>query len=273
MQPFYITFDIICDIRCDILFFPFELKKLVEAEIEKFRKNNATNPQNAMSLDELRVSVKFRKFLKRFPNRFGVFVEVDDKFYLSEEKLRKFQDEFSSRPFARLLKHTASVPKGLLRVFVFKLLKEKPMSGSEIMDEVEKQTDGQWRPSPGSIYPLLRWLRKNGYAQELPRQPTGVKRYVLTDKGVRFLEGNSDFKKLQQKMAPMGSWFFLRIGFCAGGLQGLQEHIVRLFDALFELRDVLLKDLSDEKLSETEPVLSEVSSKIENLTKKLKGDD
>jgi len=44
------------------------------------------------------------------------------------------------------------VPKGFLRYQVLRLLKEKPMSGSEIMSEIEEETDGNWRPSPGSIY-------------------------------------------------------------------------------------------------------------------------
>lgn len=38
----------------------------------------------------------------------------------------------------RLLRHTAMVPKGFLRFYVLILLREKPMSGSEIMDEIEK---------------------------------------------------------------------------------------------------------------------------------------
>jgi len=91
---------------------------MLDDEIEKFRKHSATSPQTAISLDDLGVSVKFRKFLEHFPNRFGVFVEVDKKYYLSEENLSKMRGQLSSRPFARLLKHTASVPKGLLRVFV-----------------------------------------------------------------------------------------------------------------------------------------------------------
>ena len=59
----------------------------------------------------------------------------------------------------------------------------------------------------------------------------------------------------------------------ADGLQGLQEPTVRLLDALFELRDVLVEDLNEQKLTETKQVLSDVSNKIENLTKKLKGDE
>lgn len=252
----------------------FDLKKILDADIEKFRKNKATSPQTAMSLDDLDVSVKFRKFIKHSPRLFGVFVEVDNKYYLSEEKLQKIEDRLSPHPFARLLKHTASVPKGLLRVYVFKLLKEKPMSGSEIMDEVEKQTGGQWKPSPGSIYPLLTWLRETGYAEELPRESTGVKRYVLTEKGNKFFEEHSDFKdKLQQKMAPMGPLFFLRMGLHVDGLQDLQEPIRRFFDALFELRSALMENLTEETLTEAGLVLSEVSNKIEKLTEKLKGDE
>jgi DNA-binding PadR family transcriptional regulator len=38
----------------------------------------------------------------------------------------------------------AMVPKGFLRYQVLKLLNEKPMSGSELMSEIEKQTEGRW---------------------------------------------------------------------------------------------------------------------------------
>ncbi|MBS7627233.1 PadR family transcriptional regulator, partial [Candidatus Bathyarchaeota archaeon] len=58
-------------------------------------------------------------------------------------------------PLRHWLRHTAMVPKGFLRYKVLKLLKEKPMAGSEIMGVIEEQTGGYWRPSPGSIYPLL----------------------------------------------------------------------------------------------------------------------
>jgi DNA-binding PadR family transcriptional regulator len=204
---------------------------------------------------------------------FGVFVKVGDKYYLSEERLQKIEEQISSSPLTRLLQHTASVPKGLLRVYVFKLLKERPMSGSEIMVEVEKQTGGQWKPSPGSVYPLLTWLRKNGYAEELPREATGVKRYVLTEKGNKFFEKHKNLKDVQQKMSLMGPLFFLRMGLHANGLHDLQEPIKRFFGALFELRAVLVENLTKETLAEAEQVLNQASEKIENLTKKLKGDD
>ena len=252
---------------------PFKLKGMMDNEIEKFRNNGATSPETAMSVEELGLSVQFRTFLDRSPRLFGVFVKVANKYYLSEERLQKIEEQLSSRPLTRLLQHTASVPKGLLRVYAFKLLKEKPMSGSEIMEEVEKQTGGQWKPSPGSVYPLLTWLRKNGYAEELPREATGVKRYLLTEKGNKFFEEHKNLKDVQQKMAPMGPLFFLRMGLQADGLQDLQEPVKRFFGALFELRVVLMENLTKETLAEAEQVLSDASKKIEKLTKKMKGDE
>ena len=107
----------------------------------------------------------------------------------------------SPQPFKHWTRHTASVPKGFLRYCVLKLLKEKPMSGSEIMEEIEKETDGRWKPSPGSIYPLLAWLQDNGYTKEKPTEESGIKRYTLTEQGEKFFEKQVKLKeKLQQKL-------------------------------------------------------------------------
>ena len=80
------------------------------------------------------------------------------------------------------------VPKGFIRYQVLESLAEKPMSGSEIINEIESRTNGRWKPSPGSIYPLLAWLQDNGHVKELPMDQTGMKRYQLTDSGKTLLE-------------------------------------------------------------------------------------
>lgn len=49
---------------------------------------------------------------------------------------------------------------GGMRYYVLWLLRNSPMKGAEIMDEIQKQTMGWWRPSPGTIYPLLSTLEK-----------------------------------------------------------------------------------------------------------------
>lgn len=80
-------------------------------------------------------------------------------------------------------KFIAYYAKSPLRVIVLNLLKKRPMSGIDIMNEVEKATLGAWRPSPGAIYPLLRALEKEGVVAH--EEQRGKKIYRLTEKGLR----------------------------------------------------------------------------------------
>jgi len=47
-----------------------------------------------------------------------------------------------------------------LRVWVLHLLERGPMNGAEVMEQMDRMTMGWWRPSPGSIYPLLEQLEQ-----------------------------------------------------------------------------------------------------------------
>jgi len=91
-------------------------------------------------------------------------------------------DECSGPPFQKFL----LPPRGALRVLILRLIEEKPRTGSEIMDEIEKKSLGYWRPSPGSVYPMLSYLEKKGYIHE--ESEDGTKRYSLQQKGREFLE-------------------------------------------------------------------------------------
>ncbi len=48
------------------------------------------------------------------------------------------------------------------------MLRQSAKTGAEIMDEMESMSQGWWRPSPGSIYPLLEDLVKEGVVQKRP---------------------------------------------------------------------------------------------------------
>jgi len=64
-----------------------------------------------------------------------------------------------------------------LRMMVVSLLSGSPKNGVELMDGVEALTRGWWRPSPGSIYPLLERMTAEG---TLNKRADG--RYELTPK-------------------------------------------------------------------------------------------
>ena len=75
------------------------------------------------------------------------------------------------------------VPKGFLRHITLQLLRQTPMSGSEIMDQLQEYTD--WRPSPGSVYPLLSMLQDEGLIRPHEDKDPSLKRFTLTDAGLK----------------------------------------------------------------------------------------
>ena len=44
---------------------------------------------------------------------------------------------------------------GGLKALVLYILSEEPKNGAELMDTIETMSHGHWKPSPGSIYPML----------------------------------------------------------------------------------------------------------------------
>jgi len=73
--------------------------------------------------------------------------------------------------------------RGGLRIFVFSILQQAPRNGAEIMNEMELLSRGRWRPSPGSIYPLLDQLCKE---ESIKKREDG--RYEITEKGRKEFE-------------------------------------------------------------------------------------
>src|SRR5437870_9464946 len=53
-----------------------------------------------------------------------------------------------------------------LRMWTLSLISRSPKNGAEIVDAIEQMTQGWWRPSPGSIYPLLADLEREGLVQK-----------------------------------------------------------------------------------------------------------
>ncbi|HTT72861.1 MAG TPA: PadR family transcriptional regulator [Thermoplasmata archaeon] len=49
-----------------------------------------------------------------------------------------------------------------LRNWILAVVRRRPRNGAEIMDDMEVMTHGWWRPSPGSVYPLLEELVTEG---------------------------------------------------------------------------------------------------------------
>jgi DNA-binding PadR family transcriptional regulator len=172
------------------------------------------------------------------------------------------------------MQHTAMVPKGFIRYHVLEALNEKPMSGSELMENIEKHTGGFWKPSPGSIYPLLSWLQDNGYIKELPTE-NGLKRYELTPSGKALLEEQEKIrKKFREEVgflpAPFFDSFLMKIP--PEKTVEIRDAMRRLAIAFFHVGSTLQKNFSEQALNEALNAVNETSKKLEDINKKLKGD-
>lgn len=149
------------------------------------------------------------------------------------------------------------------------------MSGAEISEQIEKQTGGRWKPSPGSIYPLLAWMLKKGFTKESPKVEEGFKRYSFTVKGSKFFE----------KQIAVGEGFLYRMEFLLpmliGGLQfgsnkqkldGTRAPVMQLIGAFLSIRHNL-GSLSQGDAEEMVKAIGECSAKLDELAKRVRNEN
>lgn len=82
--------------------------------------------------------------------------------------------------------------RGFVRQIVLNLLSDESMHGYDIINKLEEQSHGYWRPSPGSIYPTLQMLEDEGLIKSTEK--SGKKVYSLTDSGKKEIADLGKFK-------------------------------------------------------------------------------
>jgi DNA-binding PadR family transcriptional regulator len=71
--------------------------------------------------------------------------------------------------------------RGDVRASILALLKDRPMHGYEMIQEIAERSGGAWKPSPGSVYPTLQLLEDEGLIAS--QSEGGKKLFTLTDQG------------------------------------------------------------------------------------------
>jgi DNA-binding PadR family transcriptional regulator len=74
-----------------------------------------------------------------------------------------------------------SVRRGNVRFAILSALKDQPMHGYQVIQDLESRTQGRWRPSAGSVYPTLQLLEDEGLLTS--EVVDGRRTYSLTDAG------------------------------------------------------------------------------------------
>ena len=150
-------------------------------------------------------------------------------------------------------------PKGLLRYLSLKLIQREPMSGSEIMESMEEYTD--WRPSPGSIYPMLARLQETGLIESYVDADPDLKRFQITEKGkVELKETHlrpDHFGARQKSMRKM-YWILHR---------GMSKDVYGSFSNLVETVEVTYEKVSEseEQKQGLKQVLDDAAKSIQVL--------
>ena len=76
--------------------------------------------------------------------------------------------------------------RGDVRAAALVLLSEGPRNGYQLMQEIENRSGGLWRPSPGSMYPVLQQLEDEGLVR--PGGTEGRRVFELTDEGRAYVD-------------------------------------------------------------------------------------
>ncbi|MEU8827195.1 PadR family transcriptional regulator [Streptomyces sp. NPDC048636] len=71
--------------------------------------------------------------------------------------------------------------RGDVRASILALLKDRPMHGYEMIQEIAERSGGAWKPSPGSVYPTLQLLEDEGLISS--ESEGGKKLFALTEEG------------------------------------------------------------------------------------------
>ncbi len=75
--------------------------------------------------------------------------------------------------------------RGDVRAAMLLLLDEQPQNGYQLIQEIERRTEGIWKPSPGSVYPALQQLEDEGLVRATESE--GKRAYELTAEGREYV--------------------------------------------------------------------------------------
>lgn len=153
------------------------------------------------------------------------------------------------------------------------MLAKKPMSGAEIVEVTENETGGKWKPSSGSIYPLLIRLHDIGYTTKMPSEETGMKRYMLAAKGNVFFEKQISFgQKMLDKLEFIVPLLISGFQFDPNDekiLSGTREPAKRVVMALLDLRALKSYQVTEQDSKKIEGILNKCAYELEEIVKRI----
>lgn len=162
--------------------------------------------------------------------------------------------------------------RGLLELFILVECKYKASSGREIVGRAIKLSDGGWKPSAGSIYPLLQKMEKGGLIKaNLRKQEKGRREiaYITTQRGKAELEAGKKHLELSTKAMMMAiNPIIIRIGQEFDERE--MEEAKKFWKAMMEIRSMVMAEKNKALRHKRFMRLFKVASlEIESMKKEL----
>jgi DNA-binding PadR family transcriptional regulator len=152
------------------------------------------------------------------------------------------------------------IPRGLLHHLALVLLRSGPKSGSELTEEIEEYTD--WRPSPGSIYPLLSNLQEKGFIEPHEDGEAGIKRFKLTRGGLNEVNSHphheEEFRKRNRTIRKM----YWRL------LKGMPKDVYESFAGIIDSLESTWDQIDDNQVTLFKEILDNTKAELLKLGKK-----
>lgn len=152
------------------------------------------------------------------------------------------------------------------------MISREDQNGYSIMQGISEKSKGAWRPGPGTIYPMLRALSKEGLIK--PLNPVGERgdksstNYSITEKGKAQLD---EWRKFitEQRTGDYGMLaIFTELLSPSDIISFYMEHMPMEYDVVFEKVTQLAPSLKEEALKNMKELMEAQMSKIDSTLKK-----
>lgn len=115
------------------------------------------------------------------------------------------------------------VRRGDVRAAILDVLADGPRNGYQVINEIAERSHGEWKPSPGSVYPTIQQLQDEGLV--VADESLGRRALTLTDEGRAHVEARAEeLAAVWRPFAPRGA-----------SAQGALPEIGQVMNALWQI--------------------------------------
>jgi len=166
------------------------------------------------------------------------------------------------------------IRRGHLKFYVLRLLREQRRTGYGLMKAIETET-GFWRPSAGSLYPLLATMRDAGLICEV-EESDGTSRWQITADGKTTYAQATEIKQELLDGMRRSLVVFAKV-FDAAPIESFAQRLTTwhqgrpdfscLGPLFMDLHDTLwsLPSLSDEQEKQIQKILRDATDAVERI--------